>query len=196
MNEEDTNFFASFTKTKTNLAVVGFLFVGIFILALGVGLFAFKAKQNSVEDIQIISASVSPVAASEIVVDVDGAVLAPGVYKLAKDSRMNDVITAAGGLAQEADRSRINLAAKVLDGQKVYIPVVGGPVGQIAGESVNGPISINSDSQSRLESLPGVGPVTASKIIASRPYSSLEELKTKKAVGSATYEKIKDLISL
>ena len=90
------------------------------------------------------------------------------------------------------------------DGQKVYVPKigesvsqsVGGSVGQIAGESVSQLVNINVASESELDKLPGIGPVTAQKIISSRPYSSLEDLLTKKVVSQSTYEKIKDLISL
>lgn len=189
-------------KSRANFAVIAFFFVGIFVLALGAGLFLFKNNQNNSGDIQIISASEAP-AVSEIVVDVAGAVMSPGVYKLARESRVDDAIKAAGGLDDAADRARINLAAKVVDGQKVYVFAVGEIVisdkgkviSQVQGESV-GLISINSGSQAELESLPGIGPVTAQKIIASRPYSALEDLKTKGAVGMATYEKIKELISL
>lgn len=193
---------SNFFKSRTNIAVIAFFFVGIFVLALGAGLFAFKgAKNNSSSDIQIISASEVPVH-TEIVVDVAGAVVTPGVYKLAQESRVFDAIKAAGGLNEDADRTRINLAAKVVDGQKINVPAIGEQLGSsivgssVAGQSISGLVSINSGSQAELESLPGIGPVTAVKIISSRPYSTLEDLKTKKAVGSATYDKIKDLITL
>ena len=136
-------------------------------------------------------------------VHVDGAVVNPGVYKLKSDSRINDVIVAAGGLSAEADQTKINLAAKINDGQKIHVPAVGelvgqsvsGSVSQVAGDSVNQSININTASESELDKLPGVGPVTAQKIIASRPYSAPEELLVKKAVNNSTYEKIKDLIT-
>ncbi|MDZ4209575.1 MAG: ComEA family DNA-binding protein [Candidatus Curtissbacteria bacterium] len=119
------------------------------------------------------------------------------------NTRVDDAIKAAGGLSPDADSTRINLAAKVSDGQKLYIQRVGesvsqsvsGSVGQVAGESVS-QININTASESELDKLPGIGPVTAQKIIASRPYSSPEELLSKKVVSSSVYEKIKDLISL
>jgi len=164
-------------------------------LALGGGLLVFKNSPS--DDIQIISSD-SNLAASGVVVHVDGAVGSPGVYSLGPEARVMDAVTAAGGLTADADGSRINLAAKVADGQKVYIPAVGEQVtsdkGQVTGQSSL--ININTAGESELDKLPGVGPVTAQKIIASRPYSSLEDLLTKKVVGSSTFEKIKDLISV
>ena len=108
-----------------------------------------------------------------------------------KEARVDDAVRAAGGLSSEADRAKINLAAKVADGQKVRIPKAGETLtqsgGEVAGATEGGLVSINSGSVSELESLPAVGPVTAQKIISLRPYSSLEELKTKKTACSSTF---------
>jgi len=106
----------------------------------------------------------------------------------------------AGGLSGNADQSKINLAAKITDGQKIYVFAQGENTGttSIKGiTSITGSdlININTASESELDKLPGIGPVTAQKIITSRPYSSLEELLTKKAVSSSVYEKIKGLIA-
>ena len=139
----------------------------------------------------------------KIKVDVEGQVLKPGVYSLDSNSRVQDALIAAGGLSSEANRNAINLAAKIADGQKIYVPAIGeegttsimGTTG-ITGENYGGIVSINSGTQAELEGLPGIGPVTAQKIIDNRPYGSQEELLDKKVVGKATYEKIKDMITL
>lgn len=141
-----------------------------------------------------------------LTVDVAGAVENPGVYKLSSDARVQDALIAAGGMSSEADREfvakNLNLAAKVTDGGKVYIPVVGetpprqGLEGQaVAGVSTSGLININTASASELDKLQGVGPVTAEKIISNRPYGSIEELVSKKVVGQKVFEGIKDKIS-
>jgi competence protein ComEA len=191
----DKSFSSQFTQNKLGLLVIGVFFLGIFLLALGVGLFFFNNQDKS--DIQIISGE-SEVEVEGIFVHVDGAVVNPGLYELTSDSRVDDVIRAAGGLSEEADTSRINLAAKVNDGQKVFIPKIGegqqDGLGQSLGVS-SGIVNVNTASESELDTLPGIGPVTAKKIIASRPYSSLEELTIKKAVGASTFEKIKDLVT-
>ena len=144
--------------------------------------------------------------AVRIKVDVEGQVLKPGVYSLNADSRVQDALIAAGGLSPDANRNAINLAAKIADGQKIYVPAVGETVSASINNSIRGStpnsgdvsglVSVNSGSQAELEELPGIGPVTAQKIIDMRPYGSTEELLDKKAVGKATWEKIKDQISL
>lgn len=191
-----------FFKNRFNLAVLAFFFIGLFVLAIGAGLFFFKSSRPD-SDIQIISAGeASPKSSSEIVVHVDGAVVSPGVYKLSSDSRVNDAIHVAGGLTEEADDSRINLAAKISDGQKLYVLAIGEQLGSqvvgssVAGQSLSALININTASESELDKLPGVGPVTAGKIIASRPYSVPEDLLMKKVVSASVFEKIRDLITI
>jgi len=130
-------------------------------------------------------------------VHVDGAVKSPGVYKLSADSRVKDVVAAAGGLASEADEAKINLAAKVADGQKLHIASQSEAVSnaQQATSSESNLININTASEAELDKLPGIGPVTSAKIISLRPYLRIEELLSKKAVSSSVYGKIKDLVS-
>lgn len=140
----------------------------------------------------------------KISVDVSGAVSNPGVYEVSETSRIEDAITAAGGFSQSANQEYIskyiNLAQKLTDGSKIYIPFEGEQissgeaVGTIAGVSVSEKININTSTQGELESLSGVGPVTASKIISGRPYQQIEELLEKKIVGKATFDKIRDSI--
>lgn len=137
----------------------------------------------------------------QIIVDIEGAVISSGVYKIPADSRVVDALAAAGGMSEEADRlwveKNINLAKKATDGLKIYIPRVGEEVLAQSSETGQvGPVlNINTATLSDLESLPGIGPVTGQKIIDSRPYSQIEELLDRKIVGQATFEKIKDKIS-
>lgn len=154
------------------------------------------------------SLSSSKQANSQIKVDVSGAVNRPAVYSLSSNSRVEDAIKAAGGFSASASAEfvtkMLNLSAKLVDGQKIYIPFIGERQGggtavlgtSAATGSVGTKIGINSASQSELESLPGVGPATASKITSLRPYSEILDLKTKKAVSNSVFEKIKDLVDL
>lgn len=133
---------------------------------------------------------------AEVRIDVAGAVKTPGIYTLKADSRLDDALKAAGGLADDADKDwvakNINLAEKIIDGGKLYIPRIGeSSAGQSAGK-----INVNLASATELDSLPGIGKVTAEKIIEARPFKSVEDLKTKKVVSSSTFEKIKDLVSV
>lgn len=139
-------------------------------------------------------------------VDVEGGVRAPGVYILPSGSRIDDAFAKAGGLSEEADRDmlakNLNRASILVDGAKIYVPKKGetshnsDPLLQRQETSQNGSVNINTASQNELESLPGVGPVTAKKIIDNRPYQTLEELVSKKAIGNALFEKIKGSLSL
>lgn len=143
---------------------------------------------------------------SIIKVDVAGAVKNPGVYSLINSARVEDAISAAGGVSEDIDpeylSKGINLAQKLSDGMKIYLPVAGEqpilPQGVVPGiqSHPRGVINVNQATASELEDLPGVGAVTAQKIISSRPYSSIEELYTKKVVNRSVYEKIKDMVSV
>jgi len=110
----------------------------------------------------------------EIWVNVSGAVINPGVYKLDNQARINDALVAAGGLEAQADRlwvdKNLNLAAKITDGTKLYIPYEG----EELVEAEAGKININQASVSELDRLWGVGEATAKKIIDARPYGAIE----------------------
>lgn len=135
----------------------------------------------------------------EVVVDIEGAVLSPGVYKLTLESRIVDALAAAGGMSEDADRQwtekNINLAKKVSDGLKLYIPRAGEQILSDQLNEANSVININTASATDLESLPGIGAVTAGNIIEARPFAQKEDLLNRKIVGAATFEKIKDKIS-
>jgi len=133
-----------------------------------------------------------------IVVDIQGAVTRPGVYEIKEDSRLLDALKTAGGLSQSANRYLVaksfNLAKSLTDGEKIYIPSLDEP--QDMTTAISPLVSINSGSQTQLELLPGIGPVTATKIIERRPYSSPEELVSRKALGEKTLSRIINLITL
>ena len=138
-----------------------------------------------------------------IIVDVEGAVVHPGVYKLPDDARVQDVLVKAGGLSEHADRKwiakNINLATKLTDGGKIFIPSVGEV---ISADSTTGStgmdslININSATIKELDNLSGIGLVTAEKIISNRPYQSIEQLLTKKVIGRKVFNQIKNRITL
>ncbi len=146
---------------------------------------------------------------TEIVVDVAGAVVTPGVYHLAPGSRINDAIDAAGGFSARVDAGRVaaalNLAAPLTDGQQVRVPSRDDAAGQAGGEPAasNGSsgalINLNTATESELESLPGIGPVTAGKIIEARGqarFRTVDELRERGLVGEKTFETIKTLVTV
>lgn len=158
----------------------------------------------------------SPAVEAQIVVDVEGAVMDPGLYRLAPGSRVGDAIAAAGGYSTGVDAiatsQSINLAEKLADGAKIRVPVRGetsppsagtpphfGAGGSSSATSLAGPLDLNRATQAELESLPGIGPVTAQKIIDGRsqaPFLSVEELQSRGILGPKTYQKIAPLVTV
>jgi competence protein ComEA len=154
-------------------------------------------------------------AASEIWIDVSGAVKRPGLYRLETGSRVGDAIRTAGGFAPTVDATaadrQLNLAAVLPDGTKVHVPArgeatpppataggaeTGGGGGPAAGAG-GGLVNLNTATAGELEALPGIGEVTAAEIIAAReqePFASIDELRSREIVGEATFEKIRDLV--
>ncbi|HUP83989.1 MAG TPA: ComEA family DNA-binding protein [Candidatus Limnocylindria bacterium] len=140
-----------------------------------------------------------------LVVDVEGAVVSPGVHTVPVGGRVADAIAGAGGYSTEVDIAAaaraLNLAALVTDGQKIHVPARGEVVTLPGGATdapgaPGGPIDINHASQEQLESLPGIGPVTAAKIIAERPFATIDELDSRDVVGPSVMEQIRDLITV
>lgn len=125
----------------------------------------------------------------EITVAVDGAVHAPGLYTLPHRSLVADALALAGGLSDGAEPSLVDLAGVLGPGERVYVPTRATLSG---GERT----SLNSASVEQLQELPGVGPVTAARIVAGRPYGSLEELLRVKGIGEKTLERLRPLLRL
>lgn len=143
----------------------------------------------------------------EIAVDMIGAVRQPGVVYLSSPARIADAVNAAGGLAPDADREQINLAAHVTDGQQIRVPRVGeteaSSTDQVAAEDEHGGgqlIDINVAQADELETLSGVGPVTAQAIIEYRSanggFAQIEDLQNVKGIGPRTFDKLKDHITV
>ena len=151
--------------------------------------------------------------AGEIVVDVAGAVAKPGLYHLATGARVGDAIDAAGGFGPRVDVDRVgqelNLAATLSDGDQVRVPSRddpstspggGGGSGSSGGGGSGGGglVNLNTATQAELEELPGIGPVTAEKIIAARqeaPFRTIDELRERGLVGEKTFQDVQPLVT-
>lgn len=160
-----------------------------------VGLLAFLLFSPKEPEIEIISSEQSE---EKMFVYLEGAVEKPGVYELPLETRLNDLLIRAGGLAASADREwisqNLNLAQKLTDGVKIYLPFQGEVTEEIEEESKK--ININKASLSQLDTLWGIGQKRAEDIIKNRPYQSTEELLTKKVVPQNVFEEIKDEIKV
>lgn len=158
------------------------------------------------------SAPATSAAPSVVVVHVAGAVVVPGVHELEAGARVVDAVAAAGGLRPEADGARLNLAAPVADGERVYVPVVGeepppviAPAGTAAGGRPaagggSGLVDLNTADEAALDALPGIGPSTAAAIVEHRTkigrFGSVDELLDVRGIGEAKLEQLRPLVSV
>ena len=146
-----------------------------------------------------------------ICIYVAGSVINPGVYNLAEGSRVYEAIEMAGGAAPGADLASINLAKPLADAEMVYVPAEGEapPASYAAGAATtsaaggtqgSGPVNINTASAEELDTLPGIGPAMAQRIIEFREtegaFTSIEDIKKVKGIGEAKFEKMKDKICI
>jgi competence protein ComEA len=153
----------------------------------------------------------SPPTLEPLVVHVSGAVTRPGVYNLPAGSRIKDALLAAGNTTSGADPEALNLAAPLEDGVKIVVPLLNPPTASpqpssfsstpaVSDNLAAGPININQATQAELESLPGIGPVIAQRIIAYReengPFTTTEAIQNVAGIGPATFEDIESLITV
>jgi competence protein ComEA len=166
------------------------------LLGAGIGLAARPAPPPPIVE---ATAPPPPPTPALIVVDVVGAVAHPGVVRLPAGARVLDALLAAGGMTGDADLAALNKAAPLRDGMRIYVPRPGEqiPAGG-AGSAAETKVDINHASAAEIESLPGIGPNTAARIVRSRetrPFARVEELQTRGLVTPRVFADIKDLVS-
>ena len=151
-------------------------------------------------------AQTATAAPTQLIVDVVGAVRRPGLYRLAQGARIADAVARAGGTTRHASLSLINLAAPLADGEQVVVPGKGVAVasapstpGPAGAASPSGPVHLNSATLDQLDSLPGIGPVTAQKILDYRQkhgaFATVDELDAVPGIGPARMDQLKDLVA-
>jgi len=195
--------------------------VVVVVVALAVGVvFAVMTYQHSrpealpaVPPVSVaMEPSPTPTPQPILKVHVLGAVAHPGVVTLPEGARVEDAIAAAGGLTGDADPALLNLAAVVTDGSQIIIGTVGNPSGEVNGGAATGgstgssssgtgvKVNINTASETELETLPGIGPVTAGKIIAYRTdhgkFSTVDELQEVSGIGPKTMAQLEPYVTV
>jgi competence protein ComEA len=158
----------------------------------------FQAEASSAEPAAAASGGFSISGqGGDLVVDVAGAVSRPGVYRLPAGSRVSDAIERAGGAAPRAELEAVNRAARLADGQQVVVPerVPGGSTATAADDSEDGPISLGTATVEDLDTIDGIGPVTAGDIVEFRDQhgglSSVDQLDQVSGIGPATMESLR-----
>lgn len=202
------------------------LIVVVLVTLAGVGLWYTRSLPRPVQVMQTRSSSVSPSAVpaassvvasgstsptpdpsasgAEVVVDVAGMVRRPGVYRFPAGARVVDAVRRAGGTRSGADLSLLNLAAPLVDGTQILVSKQGAPAPAGAGATptggVGGLININTATETELESLNGVGPVTANAIIQYRtehgPFRSVDDIVNVSGIGPVTLEDLRPFITV
>ncbi len=195
--------------------VDGLLVLGFLLVILGIGI-NFRDQFLVKDETKIESKDISPTGKvdvqvyNEVVIDIAGEVIKPGVYKLKNGARVDEVLIMAGGLSAKADRDwvdkNLNKAEKLFDGQKIYIPSLQltqsgwQATSEVLGMNQSKIIRLNSASLEELDKLDGVGPSIAQRIIDYRTenggFKSIDEIKLVPGIGDKMFEKIKDEIQL
>jgi competence protein ComEA len=186
---------------RTQLLVYGAIAVALLL----VGARAIRAQEGSKSAFVAEPAAGPPAregfslsgAASDVVVDVAGAVQRPGVYRLPAGSRVDDAVQRAGGVTPRAELEAINRAARLADGQQVVVPerVPGGVAAAVGSGEDDGPISLGTATVEQLDTIDGIGPVTAQDIVEFRDrhggLASVEQLDQVSGIGPATMESLR-----
>ena len=174
----------------------------LFALTIGLAGFYFLNSRPQVESVvlQEVTPMVAPVAPADLIINVAGKVRNPGVYQLPPGSRVIDAIKAAGDQLKGVDISDINLARTLVDGEQILVGSVKYSSGKVIVKKISpdNPLDINRATLAQLDTLPGIGPVTAGRIIDYRikvgRINNLDELKKISGLGGSKFEEIKALL--
>lgn len=165
----------------------------------------FDAPERLAPPVHGVDDSASPAESVLMYVHVAGEVLSPGLIRLVEGARVADALTSAGGPTAEANLSAINLAAHVNDGEQILVPALGDPAVPlpVAGSGIGGPggpVRLNTASAAVLETLPGIGPVLAERIVSYRtangPFASVDALQSVPGIGPKLMAALRDELAL
>ena len=186
------------TPTRRRALAVGLVLLVLLVLGAR-RLASAGAAQTSVAAPVVVPAP--PIERRRVLVHVVGAVREPGLYRLHEGDRVADAIEHAGGAAAKADLAGVNLAAPAVDGTQVVVPTIGAVRASPDGRTgaAEGPVSLSSATVEELDTLPGIGPVTAEKIVSWRdahgPFRSVDDLDAVPGIGPTRIEQLRDLVT-
>ena len=201
-------------KNKKDIILIGSMFLGLTLLGFGYKFMSSNNQKKVIENINSENKQQSEDGSlennkqnSEIYVHIDGEVKNPGVYKMKIGDRVNDAIQAAGGLTENAEKSKINLATKLKDEMKIHISKIGETNSDLSNESKDDNsdgnnsklININTASKEELCKLTGIGENKAKLIIEYREknkFTKIEDITKVSGIGKKTFEKIKNDITV
>jgi competence protein ComEA len=193
---------------REKLRVAGWVLAAVVAVVLGGRLLGSDAGAGSAKPIETDRASVPgpgrPAAGPDVLVQVAGEVARPGVYRVTAGSRVNDAVTRAGGLTRRADSAGVNLVARLQDGQQVVVPRRGAGAAATAGlgesagataGAATGPVSLSSATVAQLDTLDGIGPTLAQRIVEYRQshggFSSIDQLRQVEGIGDKRFAALK-----
>ena len=184
-------------RRRWGVGAVVILALGALAIAVIVGIVRGAGSAQSLAPAPVTVATAS----TSLYVHVSGAVNAPGLYVLHADARVVDAVAAAGGLAEDAEAAGVNLARPVSDGEQVIVPRVGeAPAAGPAGVPADGRVNLNSADEGALDTLPGVGPAIAGRIIewreANGRFASVDDLLSVSGIGPKMLESLRDLVTV
>jgi competence protein ComEA len=184
-------------RRRWGVGAVVILALGGLAIAVIVGIVRGAGSAQSLAPAPVTVATAS----TSLYVHVSGAVNAPGLYVLHADARVVDAVAAAGGLAEDAEAAGVNLARPVSDGEQVIVPRVGeAPAAGPAGVTADGRVNLNSADEGALDTLPGVGPAIAGRIIewreANGRFASVDDLLSVSGIGPKMLESLRDLVTV
>jgi competence protein ComEA len=151
----------------------------------------------------VSSSRASPTSGAAVVIDIVGAVKHPGIVRMATGARVVDAIAAAGGARHDADVQQLNLAARLVDGERIAVPRHGETLPSTPDSSTpgsNAPVDLNSATADQLDALPGIGPATADAIVRDREahgaFRSIDDLARVRGIGPAKLEQLRELVTV
>jgi competence protein ComEA len=176
--------------------------LAVSLLALA-GRFLLPARTPAVPPpVRVAAPTTTAASRATIFVNVVGAVRRPGLYRLREGSRVATAVSRAGGATRRAQLELVNLAALVSDGEQIVVPRRGAGsavAGAVGGTASGGPVHLSSATLEQLDALPGIGPVTAQKILDFRQqhgaFGSVDELDAVPGIGPARLEQLRELVA-